>query len=84
MGRLENIVERNRSPRKYSKNRFPLGIGVAIFVFIIIVLMVFTDLDESPTSHAPAPAPAASSEKRVPGVLLYSDRPKAPRDAAAD
>lgn len=85
MGRLENIVERNKNPRKFSKNRFPLGIGVALFVFIIIVLMVFTDLDESPTSQEPAtPAPAASDEKRIPGVLLYSDRPKAPRDAAAD
>jgi len=89
MGRLEEIIERNKHPGKTAKNRFPLGLGVAIFVLIILVLMVFTDLDESPDAKdatkndTPQAEPApANREKHVDGVLLYKEKPRAPRDAA--
>lgn len=83
MGRLEDIVERNKHPRRHQKDKFPLGIGIAVFVLIILILMIFTDLDESPDSQTSAPTPPAQTEKRVDGVLLRSDRPRAPRDAGA-
>ena len=71
MGRLEEIVERNKHPRRHRKGSFPLGIGLAVFVLIILILMIFTDLDESPDTQTPAASPPpASTEKRVPGVYL--------------
>jgi hypothetical protein len=86
MGRLEEIVERNKHPGKTAKNRFPLGVGVAIFVLVILVLWIFTDLDESPDAHkddVPAAAPgSASHDHHVNGVMLYREKPRAPRDAA--
>jgi hypothetical protein len=85
MGRLEDIAERNKHPGKTAKNRFPLGLGVAVFVLIILVLMVFTDLDESPDAKhdEPAAEPAPPSrDHHVNGVLLYKEKPRAPRDAA--
>jgi hypothetical protein len=85
MGRLEEIIERNKHPGKHRKGRFPLGIGVALFVLIILVLMIFTDLDESPDAKRDTPQaePApASRDKHVNGIMLYKERPKAPRDAA--
>jgi hypothetical protein len=86
MGRLEDIVERNKHPGKTAKNRFPLGLGVAVFVLIIICLMVFTDLDESPDAHkydTPAAEPgSASRDHHVDGVMLYREKPRVPRDAA--
>lgn len=82
MGRLEDIVERNKNPRKGSRAGMTMGIGLALFVFIVLVLMVFTDLDESPDAQQPPAAPAADDgTKRVRGIQLY--RPKQqPRDAA--
>lgn len=84
MGRLEEIIERNKRPGKHRKGRFPFGIGVAVFVLIILVLMIFTDLDERPDvpRAAPESAPTTNREKRVDGVLLYKPKPRAPRDAA--
>jgi hypothetical protein len=86
MGRLEEIVERNKHPGKTAKNRFPLGLGVAVFVLIILVLWIFTDLEESPDAHdhdVPAAASgSASRDHHVDGVMLYRERPRAPRDAA--
>ena len=78
MGRLEDIIDRNKHPRKHSKMRFPLGLMLSAFVLLILVLMIFTDADESPAWKT-QPAPATSGEKRVDGVLLYRD--KTHRDA---
>jgi hypothetical protein len=83
MGRLEEIVERNKHPGKTAKNRFPLGVGVAIFVLVILVLWIFTDLDESPDAPKDdVPAAAPSHDHHVNGVMLYREKPRAPRDAA--
>lgn len=86
MGRLEDIVDRNKNPRKHRKMRFPVGIMLAGFVLLVLILMIFTDLAVSPDAKQ-APAPEAGSaaepgEKRVDGVLLY--RAPARRDASVD
>ncbi len=85
MGRLDEIIERNKRPGKHRKGSFPFGIAVAVFVLVILVLMIFTDLDERPDAPkaTPEPAPATTNrEKHVDGVLLYKEKPRAPRDAA--
>ena len=80
MGRLDDIIDRNKHPRKHSKMRFPLGIMLSAFVLLILVLMIFTDLADSPDAKTP-PA-ATSGEKRVDGVLLYREKKRAAADAA--
>lgn len=82
MGRLENIIERNRNPGRHRKEgRFPLGIAMAAFVLLILILMIFTDLDESPDAEPAEPAAPATrddgAKKRVDGVLLYREKPRA-------
>lgn len=74
VGRLEDIVERNKNPRKHRAAKFPLGIMVAAFVLLILVLMIFTDLDESPTKKPDEPA--ASERGRVRDIGLYVPTPR--------
>ena len=74
VGRLEDIVDRNKNPRKHGRGKFPFGILMAAFVLLILVLMIFTDLDESPTSTPPPP-----EKGRVREIGIYVDKP---RDAA--
>lgn len=83
MGRLDDIIDRNKHPRKHSKQRFPIGIMLSAFVLLILVLMIFTDLGMTP---APKPAPQqtqTSGDKHVDGVLLYRDKKPARSDAGA-
>lgn len=69
MGRLENIIERNRNPKR--GDTITLGIGLATFVLIILVLVVFTDLDEPPVERKKSsPPPPSKVEKRVNDVKL--------------
>lgn len=76
MGRLEDIVERNKHPRKHRRGALSIGIGLAIFVLVILVLMIFTDLDESPS-----PSPSVDPEPgRVRGIELRVEH----RDARPD
>ena len=83
MGRLDDIIDRNKNPRKHGKTRVPWSILMAAFVLLILVLMIFTDLDESPVDKKPPPTPSLQpGEKHVDGVLLY--RPRARRDAGVD
>ena len=72
MGRLEEIVARNKHPGRHRKG-VSMGILVAIFVFVILILMIFTDLDERPDVPKDVAEPAAT-EKRVNGVLLYREK----------
>ncbi len=83
MGRLDDIIDRNKNPRKHGKMRFPWSIMMAAFVLLILVLMIFTDLDESPKDKQPEPTPSLQpGEKHVDGVLLY--RQRAHHDAGVD
>lgn len=82
MGRLEDIIDRNKNPRKHRKMRFPVGLMLSAFVLLILVLMIFTDAAISPDDKKPGAPPAAGSakpEKHVDGVYLY--RAPTARDA---
>jgi hypothetical protein len=69
VGRLENIVARNRNPKR--GETITLGIGIAIFVMIILALVVFTDLDDAPVETKPeSPPPPSQVERRVNDVQL--------------
>ena len=77
VGRLDDIIDRNKHPRRHRKLRFPLGIMVSAFVLLIIVLMIFTDLG---MTSAPPPPQDPPGEKRVRGIQLYREPAKS--DAA--
>ena len=84
MGRLEDIIDRNKHPSKHRKMRVPVGILLAAVVLLMLVLMIFTDAAISPTDKpATAEPPAPSGEKRVDGVLLYRERGKPAAGAKA-
>ena len=78
MGRLEDIVDRNKNPRKHRQGRFPLGIAISAFVLLILVLMIFTDL-----GHPPTAAPTPPEKGRVRDIGLYVPKHVA-RDAGVD
>lgn len=81
MGRLDDIIARNQHPRRFRKQRFPIGILLSAFVLLVLVLMIFTDLGMTPApAQQPQPSAQPTGEKRVNGVLLY--RTPATRDAA--
>jgi hypothetical protein len=81
MGRLENIIARNRRPN-HLRERVLVSLVLGSIVLLIIVLAVFTDLGAPPDPRnagrasatpagAPGGAPAGSGDgKRVDGVLL--------------
>ncbi len=65
MGRLDDIVERNRNPKR--TERLTVGIGVALFLLLIIILMTFTDLGLPNADQSPPPT---RTEKRVNDIKL--------------
>ncbi len=72
MGRLENIIHRNRHP-KGNRERMVWGIVFGTFVLIILGLMVFTDLGERPADDPPQPS-IGSQDQRVDDVKLRAPR----------
>lgn len=77
MGRLDDIIDRNKHPGKHRKMRFPVGLMLSAFVLLVLVLIIFTDA----AGTKPPPEPPPSGDKHVDGVLLYRDKTK--RDAGA-
>ncbi|MBL0213386.1 MAG: hypothetical protein IPQ07_05860 [Myxococcales bacterium] len=76
MGRLEDIIERNRNP-KGNRERVTVGIGIGVFILIILGLMVFTDLGKRPDPTPAQPAAgSASRDHHVDGVPLRAPRAK--------
>jgi hypothetical protein len=74
MGRLDDIVARNKHPRRHRRAAFPIGIGLSLFVLLILVLMIFTDLAAPPKTDTQPPETSAQPEKgRVRGIMLYSE-----------
>lgn len=72
MGRLENIVARNRRPSRMNE-RLIVSMVIGAIVLLIIALAVFTDLGMPPEAREAGdpPAPAAAGHgKRVDGILL--------------
>lgn len=85
MGRLDDIIARNRNPRKHRKMKFPVGMMLSAFVLLVLVLMIFTDLGVSPApKQEAAPVADPTVERRVDGVMLYRERPRVAPDAGAD
>lgn len=78
MGRLENIIARNRHPKRFGE-RLSVGLGLALFLLVIIFLVVFTDLglppelrDAPPATERPAHESPPTPERRVDDVRLYT------------
>ena len=74
MGRLEDIVERNKHPRKHRQGRFPFGLLVSAFVLLILVLMIFTD---PPKPNKPPEQPVPEEKGRVHDIGIYVEHPRA-------
>ena len=69
MGRLDDIVQRNRYPKR--TERVTVGIGISLFILLIIFLMAFTNLGRPNfDENAPSNAPPTKIEKRVNDVKL--------------
>ncbi len=62
MGRLDNIIERNRRGNR-PKERTVVMLGLGFALLVIIILMLFTDLGMPPT-------PSGPHEHRVDDILL--------------
>jgi len=69
VGRLDNIVTRNRRPH-WSRNPVVHAIAVGVILIIVLVLVAFTDLAQP--RHAAHPRPDAGAPTHVDGVLLRS------------
>ncbi len=74
MGRLDDIIRRNKHPKRFGE-RLTVGIGLGLFVLLIILLMVLTDLglppSDPPATQRSGPEP---TDRRVDDVRLYSPR----------
>jgi hypothetical protein len=81
MGRLEDIAERNKNPRKHREGKFPFGIAVSCLVLLVLVLMIFTDLGKPDVPEKPAPAP--EEKGRVHDIGIYVEHHRANVDAGA-
>jgi len=86
VGRLENIIERNRRPNR-SRTRKGLGVGLAtIVVFVVLILLIFTDLATPPqdagsgssTGSGSSEGSNATPRETVHGVRLWSPPAKQP------
>jgi hypothetical protein len=89
VGRLENIIARNRRDGR-PRERVVVSLIFGGIVLLILGLMVFTDLGASPQPAQPAdPGSAASApvparhEKHVDGVLLRKPPARRPPQPAA-
>jgi hypothetical protein len=61
VGRLENIIDRNRHANRRSRERVFVSLFFGCAILVIIALMVFTDLGTPPMPKR---------DKHVDGVLL--------------
>lgn len=71
MGRLEDIIERNRKPPK-RRERFELGLR-SLFLLVILALLLFTDWALSPDADqppTPPPQPRPAQPGHVPGIYM--------------
>jgi hypothetical protein len=79
VGKLEDIIARNRRPNRPSE-KLVVALVFGLIVLLIIVLAVFTDLglppdDDRVMRARSAPAVAPQDRKRVDGVLLLRSAP---------
>lgn len=69
MGRLENIVERNRQPFRLKGSRALLIRG--LFLLLILAMFLFTDWGKQPEDHRPGINVVPAKDPAVRGVKLY-------------
>lgn len=74
MGRLENIIARNRSGGR-PRERIITSLVFGGIILLILGLMVLTDLGAPPTP-APSTTVAPPRGPHADGVLLYSPGPR--------
>lgn len=72
MGRLDDIVLRNKHPGRYRKKKIPYSILLSLLVLVVIGLVIFTDLG--------MPKQPERDHTRVEGIQL---RKVPARDASA-
>jgi len=73
VGKLDDIIARNKNPKRFGE-KMTVGIGLSVFVLIILILMVCTNLGERPAEHGPPRIDPA--DKRVDDVRLGPSRPR--------
>ncbi len=78
MGKLDDIIARNKNPKRFGE-RMTVGIGLGVFVLFILFAMVCTNLGERP--EAQGPPRIDPTDKRVNDILLAPSR--APRAAGS-
>jgi hypothetical protein len=77
MGRLENIIERNRHP-KGQRERYIWGFVFGIAIIAILWLALFTDLGKPvPPKQDPARS-IQPTDKRVDDVKIWTPRAASP------
>ena len=54
MGRLENIVSRNREAQQAGARKLMIAVGIVVMLIVIAVLLLFTDLGKP---NVPPPGP---------------------------
>jgi hypothetical protein len=69
VGRLDNIVSRNKRGRPKEKTVVSLVIGFAIL--LILALAVFTDLGKPPMPDKPSVQPPPSHDHHVNDIKLW-------------
>lgn len=77
MGRLENIIARNRNPSG-RRDRYALGL-LGVVLVIVLGLLVFTGFALPPGTPDPVTdPPPPTPDERVRGIKLYKPRPVEP------
>jgi hypothetical protein len=77
MGRLENIIERNRNP-KGNRERIFWGMVFGIAIIAILWLALFTDLGTPPDPKQDPARTIQPTDKRVDDVKVWSPRGASP------
>ena len=73
MGKLDDIIARNKNPKRFGE-RMTVGIGFGVFVLFILIMMVCTDLGRRP--EADGPPRIDPTDKRVDDVRFGAPRPR--------
>ena len=73
MGKLEDIIARNKDPKRFGE-RMTVGIGLGVFVLFILIMMVCTNWGRRP--EADGPPRIDPTDKRVDDVRIGTPRPR--------
>ena len=71
MGRLDDIIARNKNPKRFGE-RATVGIGLGVFILFILFAMVCTNLGKRPEETGPPRIDP--TDKRVDDVRFGTPR----------